>query len=118
MRFLADEGCDLSVVRTLRDAGHDVVTVQDIASGSSDEQVIRFALDENRTLITEDKDFGQLVFASASESPGVIYLRFPATARRAMVDSVLKLIRHEGGKLNERFVVVQPGRIRITRRIG
>jgi len=103
MRFLADENCDFAVVRALRGAGHDVATVKDLAPGSTDDDVIRLALAEHRTLLTEDKDFGQLVFASAIESPGV-------------ADAVLKLVQREGADLTRRFVVVQPGRIRITER--
>ena len=116
MRFLADENCDFAVVRALRGAGHDVATVKDLAPGSTDDDVIRLALAEHRTLLTEDKDFGQLVFASAIESPGVVYLRFPAGARQEVADAVLKLVQREGADLTRRFVVVQPGRIRITER--
>lgn len=115
MRFLADENCDFAVVRALRGAGHDVATVKDLAPGSTDDEVIRLALGERRTLLTEDKDFGQLVFASAVESPGVVYLRFPAGARQEIADAVLALVKRNAD-LARRFVVVQPGRIRITER--
>lgn len=114
MRFLADENCDFAVVRALRAAGHDVAAVRDHAPGASDEQVIRLAQAEGRTLLTEDKDFGQLVFASHVESPGVVYFRFPANARKAMADAALTLVQRHAEKLQRRFVVVQPGRIRIT----
>jgi hypothetical protein len=49
MRFLADECCDFAAVRALRAHGHDV-------------------------LLTEDKDFGWLVFAGRMDSPGVILI--------------------------------------------
>jgi hypothetical protein len=35
------------------------------------------ALAEDRILMTEDKDFGWLVFAGRVDSPGVILIRFP-----------------------------------------
>src|SRR6187402_2832072 len=107
MRFLADENCDFAVVRALRDAGHDVATVKDLAPGARDDEVIALALDERRTLLTEDKDFGQLVFASANDSPGVVYLRFRSGARREIVDAVLNLVQREQ-ELARRFVVIQP----------
>jgi hypothetical protein len=34
MRFLADENCDLAVVRALRSAGHDVALVKDLCPGA------------------------------------------------------------------------------------
>ncbi|MGF1614852.1 MAG: DUF5615 family PIN-like protein [Gammaproteobacteria bacterium] len=116
MRFLADESCDFAVVRALRSAGHDVVAVRDTDPGAPDEAVIGLALQESRVLLTEDKDFGQLVFASAAGSAGVIFIRFPASARRAMAQTVVQLIESHAQKVAGRFVVVQPGRIRISAR--
>lgn len=36
MRFLADESCDVAVVRALREAGHDVTSVRDTMRGAPD----------------------------------------------------------------------------------
>jgi predicted nuclease of predicted toxin-antitoxin system len=78
MRFLADECCDFAAVRSLRANGHDVLAVNEFQSRSIDHQVMELALAENRILLTEDKDFGWLVFAARVDSPGVILIRFPA----------------------------------------
>jgi predicted nuclease of predicted toxin-antitoxin system len=115
MQLLADESCDFSVVRKLRAAGHDVTSVSEIAPGATDDAVIEFALREKRVLITEDKDFGQLVFAAAKSNSGVIFVRFPAAARAFLPDAVLSLVNSEQDRLFGAFVVVQPSRIRITR---
>jgi len=114
LRFLADEGCDFAVVRALRAAGHDVAAVREVMAGASDETVIGLALREARILLTEDKDFGQLVFASGVESPGVILFRFPANARQAMAQTAVDLARTGSEKISKHFTVVQPGRIRIS----
>jgi len=81
VRFLADESCDFAAVRALRAAGHDVLAVSEFQQRSVDEELMALALGEERILITEDKDFGTLTFASQHESHGVILLRFPASAR-------------------------------------
>jgi len=39
MNFLADESCAASVIRALREAGHNVLAIAEIAAGASDEQV-------------------------------------------------------------------------------
>lgn len=67
-RFLADESCDFAVVRALREAAFDVVAVVEHAPGAADDQVIALSVKEGRVLLTEDKDFGQLVFAANRES--------------------------------------------------
>ena len=63
VRLVADENCDFSVVIDLRAAGYDVVSITELMPGADDETVIDFARSERRLLVTEDKDFGQLVFA-------------------------------------------------------
>lgn len=114
MRFLADESCDFSVTRALRDEGLDVTAIGEVSPGAADSQVINLAISESRFLLTEDKDFGQLVFASMASPIGVILIRFPANARATMVQTVLELIQRHGNRLKGRFVVVQPGRVRLS----
>lgn len=115
MHLLADESCDFSVVRALRAAGHDVLAVSEVALGATDDEVINLARRDKRILLTEDKDFGQLVFAAAQSVSGVIFMRYPATARSTLPQSILDLVSKEQDRLFGAFVVLQPMRVRITR---
>ena len=76
MNFLADEGCAGPVILALRDAGHDVGAIAEVAKGAPDEQALDRAVNEKRVLITEDPDFGELVFARGRSSAGVSLVRF------------------------------------------
>ena len=95
MRFLADESCDGALVRAMREAGHDVTSVRDTMRGATDRSVLDAALNEQRLLLTEDKDFGELVFAQGASALGVLLLRYPAAARlrmaRRVIDNVTAL---------------------------
>src|SRR5437867_9112459 len=93
MQFLADESCDFNFVRALRAAGHDVLAVAEIALSAEDPDVIRLATEQRRVLLTEDKDFGQLVFAGSASSAGVVLLRYPLSARQATIQSLLQLVQ-------------------------
>lgn len=115
MRFVADESCDFAVVRSLRAANHDVIAVAEISPRIADDAVLKLARDDRRILLTEDKDFGELIFAAGKKSSGVILLRFPAKARVPMAQAILEAVDRLGDKLSSRFTVVQPGRIRIGR---
>jgi len=115
LRFLADESCDFGVVRALRAEGYDVVALSEITSHTIDSEVIEQAYRENRILPTEDKDFGQLVFASQADSAGVILIRFPGNARKALQEIVVKLIMERGSEIQNAFVVVQPSHTRVGR---
>jgi len=99
VRFLADESCDVSVVRALGRAGHDVLAIAEISPRADDADVLGLALRDGRILLTEDKDFGQLVYASAHQSAGVILLRFSARVRASLATSVLDLIDRLGARL-------------------
>ncbi|HKD07370.1 MAG TPA: DUF5615 family PIN-like protein [Bryobacteraceae bacterium] len=118
MRFLADECCDFAAVRALRADGHDVITVADVMPHAIDPDVLQRALSEKRILLTEDKDFGAIVYASRAESPGVVLFRFPASARAQIGPSVVALVREFGSSLPGAFTVLQPGSARITPRRG
>lgn len=113
MRLLADESCDFSVVRALRTAGHDVLAVAELSPGSDDALILDLALREQRVLLTEDKDFGQLVFANVQPSGGVIFIRYPANARKTLPKVVVNLIAEAEAQLTGSFVVLSPGRVRI-----
>ena len=117
MRFLADESCDFALVRALRADGHEVIPLSEVSPRLEDPSVLDLAIREDCLLLTEDKDFGQLVYADRRATGGVLFLRFPARARGDLVKTVIQLVRRRGEKLRGRFVVVQPGRIRIRRRI-
>ena len=116
VRFLADECCDFAVVRALRRAGYDVLAVSEVTQRSDDGEIIEQAAREQRILLTEDKDFGWLVFVSRRESAGVILIRFPGNARDRLAETVLGLVREHASDLPGSFVVVQPGHIRVSRR--
>jgi predicted nuclease of predicted toxin-antitoxin system len=111
MRFLAD----FAVVRALRRAGFDVLCISESTPRAEDLEVIGLALREERILLTEDKDFGRLVYSHGQETLGVIFLRFPTFARRQISRDVVNLVKQQGEKLGGSFVTVQPGRIRISR---
>jgi predicted nuclease of predicted toxin-antitoxin system len=116
MNFLADESCAAPVIRGLREAGHDVLAIAEAAAGVSDEEVLERATRDQRVLITEDLDFGNLVFARGLPAAGVILVRFREPSRRAKPASVIEAVSQLGSRLRNAFVVIEPGRVRINPR--
>jgi len=115
MRFLADESCDFAVVRALRAAGHDVLAVSEFQQRSVDAALMELAHNEERILLTEDKDFGWLAFVAHARSAGVVLIRFPAAARRTLAAAIVELATDRGAELKNAFAVILPGSIRISR---
>jgi predicted nuclease of predicted toxin-antitoxin system len=116
VKFLLDERCDATIATVLQREGPDVSRVSQIARGATDEEVVELALEQNRILLTEDKDFGQLVYAAGKETCGVLLFRFPAEEREEIVRKTIELVKAEKEKLQESFVVLEPGKIRIRRK--
>lgn len=115
MQFIADESCDFAVVRALRARGHGVVAVAELDPGLDDDSVVARALGEQRVLLTEDKDFGRIVFASRRPASGVVFIRFPAAARSGLAAAVCAFVQKNESALADSFSTVQPGRARISR---
>ncbi len=97
MRFLLDENADIRLANYLRDRGHDVTSiVRDAPRALPDTQVIALAHGERRILITNDRDFGELIFRRRLPHSGVIYLRLESVDFRVLtrrLDDVLN--RHQ-----------------------
>src|SRR4030065_2721226 len=118
MLLLADESLDFTIVRALQAVNHNVLAVSEISPGAEDVYVMNLAVREARILLTEDKDFGQLVYAYGQDTLGVIFLRYPVSSRNQIAEDVVKLLEKCGDSQHGCFVVVQPGRIRISRTPG
>jgi predicted nuclease of predicted toxin-antitoxin system len=116
MNFVADESCAGPVIRALREVGHDVVAIAEITKGATDEEVLERALNEKRVLITEDRDFGELVYARGRSSVGVILVRFHNSARHAKPATVVEAVAKLGQRLHNAFTVIETGRVRISSR--
>ena len=116
MRFLTDQDVYATTVRFLNGSGHDVAPAAQLGlAQAEDAEVLRIAHEQNRLLVTRDRDFGSLVFVQG-HGPGVIYLRIlPSTANlvHAELERALKLYSEE--ELRGSFLIIEPGRHRIRR---
>ena len=114
MKLLADENIPLASVRSLRELGHDVVSISELSPGISDEEVLRLAHAEDRVIITFDRDFGELVFRRRLPAPaGILYLRF-FPQRPPEVTAFISRLIGEGIDLRGRFTTADRRRIRQT----
>ncbi len=76
MRFLANENFPGDAVAALQSEGHDVVWVRVAAPGIKDNEVLAWAVRDQRLLLTFDKDFGELAWrAGLPASCGIILFR-------------------------------------------
>jgi predicted nuclease of predicted toxin-antitoxin system len=113
LTFVADESCDFAVVRALRSAGFDVQAIVEQNPGLPDIEILKATARQRSILLTEDKDFGEWVFAHGQSTGGIVLIRFPARMRQDMIRAVVELVSEHNEDLKDTFVVLEPGRARI-----
>jgi predicted nuclease of predicted toxin-antitoxin system len=116
MRFLADHDVYAATVRLVAGLGHDVVTAFRLGLAQrTDFDLLHAARDDQRILLTRDRDFGNIVFVQHSVS-GIIYLRMlPSTQNAVHQELERLLVIYQEPELLNSFVVVEPGQHRIRR---
>ena len=114
MRFLVDECTGPAVAQWLRQQNHDVVSVFDEIKGVDDKEVIKKANEQNRILITNDKDFGELVFREKKQHKGVILLRLENERAVNKIAVLKRLLEKYENSLHGHFIVVTENTVRIT----
>ena len=116
MKFLLDV-CAAS--RRMQDElaaqGHDVLSALERNPRATDEELLALAMEERRILVTEDKDFGELVFVLRLPHPCIV--RFVGMTVAEKVTAMRELIeRHADAMSEDSLIVVTQRRVRIRRR--
>ena len=112
MKLLLDTCVAPSVATALKTAGQDVIWVGEWQVDPGDEEILTFALKEGRTVVTLDKDFGELAVAFGRAHSGIIRLvNFPLSQHAAVC---LAAIAQHGTELSQGAIVTaEPGRLRL-----
>jgi predicted nuclease of predicted toxin-antitoxin system len=115
MKFLVDECTGTSVVACLRDEGHDAVAVVEVMPEANDMEILDWAVFEGRIVVTNDKDFGELVYRSGWEHRGVILLRLRDERAENKVRMMKVVLAQVGERLRNHYVVATESGIRVRK---
>jgi len=114
MRLLADENFPLDAVEALRADGHDVAWIREDSRGTSDNVILIRAQEENRIVVTFDKDFGELAFRSKLPAQsGVILFRVTPKSSQYIAQAAVQALASRDNWAGH-FSVVEDNRIRMT----
>jgi predicted nuclease of predicted toxin-antitoxin system len=116
MKFLLDVCVSsLSLTAFLVNTEHDVLSALAIDPRATDDQLMELALRDDRVLITEDKDFGELIFVRKRNHGPVV--RLVELSIDDQVSAVRELLDHHANELTGQVIVtLTRGRLRIRRR--
>ncbi len=116
MRLLADEGVDKPIVDALREAGHEVIYILETNPAAEDSFILNMANTLELILITQDKDFGELVFRLKQIHQGVILVRLNGYSPVQKAEIVVQLFQKHNEELQNAFTVIQPNVVRIRKK--
>jgi predicted nuclease of predicted toxin-antitoxin system len=114
MRFLVDECTGPAVAAWLRSAGFEVFSAYDQSQGASDSTILRRAFDEDWILITNDKDFGEMIFREQRQHRGVVFLRLSDERAPNKIAVLQKLLERHANRIPGNFITVTETSIRIS----
>jgi predicted nuclease of predicted toxin-antitoxin system len=87
-KLLTDENIDAEVVEFLRQQGFDVLDIKENKWFSlPDISILELSYKENRIIVSQDSDFGTLVFRDTMPFVGIIYLRPGHTSANTHIQS-------------------------------
>ena len=115
MRFVVDASTGAAVVDYLRAEGHDVVSVAEVMPQAADTAILAFAVAEQRIVVTNDKDFGELVYRSGQASAGIVLLRLSDESGANRVRVMASVLAQCADQLAGAFVVATESHIRVRR---
>ncbi len=116
MNLLADESVDQPIVEQLRRDGHDVLYIAEIAPSVPDEVVLQRANEHQALLVTQDKDFGEMVYRQNLAHFGVVLIRLAGLLPQTKAQIVSRVFAERAGEMPNAFSVISPGIVRIRRR--
>jgi predicted nuclease of predicted toxin-antitoxin system len=114
MRFLVDECTGPAVAQWLRGQAHDACCVYEVARGASDAVLLAQAVAEDRILVTNDSDFGEMVFRERRPHCGIVLLRLQDERSSAKIAALQRLLAQYADQLGGAFAVVTERHIRFA----
>lgn len=117
MRFIVDECTGDEVAEWLKNQGFEVFSVFKEKRGAEDEWIIEKAVKENYVIITNDKDFGELVFRKGKNHKGVVFLRLKDETVKNKISVIKKILELFENDISKNFIVASEDFVRISRKI-
>lgn len=111
--IVLDENVDFYWVELLRKSGFETLYIAEVHAGISDLQVVNIAKRNKGLLITEDKDFGELVFSHGIQQLSIVLLRYDQPQYDQIKGSLLNVINTYYQKPGSWFITITKRKVRI-----
>ena len=116
MKFIVDESTGPAIAKWLEGLGYEIFSVYNQLRGADDETILKKAIDEDWVLITNDKDFGEMVYRQGLLHHGIILMRLVDERPANKIKTLEKLLSQFIDQINDSFVVVTESNVRIAKK--
>ena len=113
MKWPANENFPLASKKLLAKNGFDIIHIGQTNGGISDEAVMKMAISQERTILTFDRDYGELIFKHGYQPPkGVVYFRWNSYQPEAPAQFLMTLLAQNEVAIEHTFTVIDTDTIR------
>jgi predicted nuclease of predicted toxin-antitoxin system len=114
LKLVIDESVGHPIIERLRHEGYDIQAIEDAAPGADDTIVLDIATRSGGILMTEDKDFGDLIYQRHLPlGAGVILLRLEGMPTADKCDHIAAVMHSRGAEMTGAFTVISTKLVRI-----
>lgn len=113
--IIADENLHQQFIDHLAEEGYELFCIRDQMNGVSDFEIASFARYKQGLIITEDKDFGELVYAHNMRGITVVFLRYNKMELAKVADSLSRIVKEYYDKTESYYITITANKIRISK---
>lgn len=113
--IIIDENVDQLLVKKLRGYTSDVISIRENYPGIGDREVIGIAKSNKGLIITEDKDFGELIFSHDFRGCSVMLLRYGKSDFEQLEQNLFKALRYYEKKPGHFFMTITGRKVRVRK---
>jgi len=113
MKFLANENYPFPSIKILRAHGYDVKCIAEENFGITDVEVLDIAKNDDRIILTLDKDYGELIFRyKVNTPPAVVFYRYKGTDPEFAGTVLIDILNDPDISLTNVFTVIEQNNVR------
>lgn len=113
LKFIADVNIEKPLIAFLLGTAYDIKWIPDYNCELTDHELLKMANAEKRILLTNDKDFGELIFLQGKVSSGIVLFRVKGQSVDRKVELLGNLLRDHADKLFKNFVIITEKKVRV-----
>ncbi|MCB0208609.1 MAG: DUF5615 family PIN-like protein [Anaerolineae bacterium] len=114
MKILVDVNASGAIANWLESMGHDIVRASTKDPRMSDDDILTWAVQENRVIITTDKDFEEMVWRAQRPHRGILRLEnLPRQERKLLLEEAIEHYQQE--LENGAIVIAQQKKFRVRK---